>query len=59
MNTMKQTLVSTESSTTLMQSVLDGLFAARLELIAFCTAMLMYYVLLAKQVPAKAINKKT
>jgi len=58
MNTMKQTLVSTESSTTLMQSVLDGLFAARLELIAFCTAMLMYYVLLAKQVPAKAINKK-
>jgi len=59
MNTMKQTSVSAEVSTTLLQAVLDGLFAARLELIAFCTAMLMYYVLLSKQVPAKgSFNKK-
>jgi len=58
-NAMKQNVESAEGSF-FVQGVLDGLFAARLEIIAFCSAMLLYTLLMTKRVVSQdGLRKKT
>jgi len=54
-NTMKQNV-----DVDFVQSVWDGLFEARLEIIAFCTAMVLYTLLMTKRVVTQdSLRKKT